>query len=93
MDSYSIIQNLNNSKFFAGILMILMNLGSKYISLELSETQDEFFSNSLRLISRGEVSFRLSTDFNYRPEHLVLVKTFTYQPIIPITPPIMSYGM
>ena len=25
--------------------MILMNLGSKYISLELSETQDEFFSN------------------------------------------------
>ncbi len=45
MDSYSIIQNLNHSKFFAGILMILMNLGSKYISLELSETQDEFFSN------------------------------------------------
>tara|TARA_B100000795_G_C22707140_1_gene402024 strand:+ start:673 stop:1059 length:387 start_codon:yes stop_codon:yes gene_type:complete len=45
MDSYSIIQNLNNSKFFAGILMILMNIGSKYISLELSETQDEFFSN------------------------------------------------
>lgn len=45
MDSYSIIQNLNNSKFFAGILMILMNLGSKYISLELSETQDDFFSN------------------------------------------------
>ena len=44
MNSYSIIQNLNNSKFFAGILMILMNLGSKYISLELSETQDEFFS-------------------------------------------------
>ena len=45
MDSYSIIHALNNSKFFAGILMILMNLGSKYISLELSETQDEFFSN------------------------------------------------
>ena len=45
MDLYSIIYNLNNSKFFAGILMILMNLGSKYISLELSESQDEFFSN------------------------------------------------
>tara|TARA_B100000674_G_C37425528_1_gene727025 strand:- start:84 stop:467 length:384 start_codon:yes stop_codon:yes gene_type:complete len=45
MDLYSIIYNLNNSKYFAGILMILMNLGSKYISLELSETQDEFFSN------------------------------------------------
>jgi hypothetical protein len=45
MDLYNIIYNLNNSKFFAGILMILMNLGSKYISLELSESQDEFFSN------------------------------------------------
>jgi hypothetical protein len=45
MDIYSIIYNLNNSKYFAGILMILMNLGSKYISLELSESQDEFFSN------------------------------------------------
>ena len=45
MDLYSVIYNLNNSKFFAGILMILMNLGSKYISLELSESQDEFFSN------------------------------------------------
>ena len=45
MDLYNIIYSLNNSKFFAGILMILMNLGSKYISLELSETQDEFFSN------------------------------------------------
>ena len=45
MDLYSVIHTLNNSKYFAGILMILMNLGSKYISLELSETQDEFFSN------------------------------------------------
>ena len=45
MDLYNIIYNLNNSKFFVGILMILMNLGSKYISLELSESQDEFFSN------------------------------------------------
>ena len=45
MDIYQIINSLNNSRFFAGILMILMNLGSKYISLELSESQDEFFSN------------------------------------------------
>jgi len=45
MNSYALIHTLNNSKFFAGILMILMNIGSKYISLELSETQDDFFSN------------------------------------------------
>lgn len=45
MNIYNIIDTLNNSRFFAGVVMILMNLGSKYISLELSDTQDEFFSN------------------------------------------------
>ena len=45
MSIYQKIHNLNNSKVFAGILMILMNLGSKYIALELSETQEEFLSN------------------------------------------------
>tara|TARA_B100000900_G_C20270643_1_gene589854 strand:+ start:221 stop:613 length:393 start_codon:yes stop_codon:yes gene_type:complete len=45
MDLYQKINKLNQSKLFAGILMILMNLGSKYIALELSETQEEFLSN------------------------------------------------
>ena len=45
MDLYHKINKLNQSKLFAGILMILMNLGSKYIALELSETQEEFLSN------------------------------------------------
>ena len=47
MDIYKKIQSLNQSKFFAGLLMILMNLGSKYISLELSESQEEFLSNTI----------------------------------------------
>lgn len=45
MSVYQKINALNQSKVFAGILMILMNLGSKYIALELSETQEEFLSN------------------------------------------------
>ena len=45
MDIYKKINALNQSKIFAGLLMILMNLGSKYISLELSESQEEFLSN------------------------------------------------
>ena len=39
MSLYQKINALNQSKVFAGILMILMNLGSKY------ETQEEFLSN------------------------------------------------
>ena len=45
MDVYKKINSLNQSKIFAGILMILMNLGSKYIALELSDSQEEFLSN------------------------------------------------
>ena len=45
MDIYKLFDELNNSKYFAGIMMILLNLISKYISLELSETQEEFLNN------------------------------------------------
>ena len=33
---------LNNSKFFAGIIMLTMNIGSKYISIELSKSQEDY---------------------------------------------------
>ena len=47
MDILSLISTLNTSKYFSGILMILMNLGSKYVSMELSEVQEEFLSRKL----------------------------------------------
>jgi hypothetical protein len=47
MNIYGAISSLNNSKFFSGILMILMNLGSKYVSMELSELQEDFLSKKI----------------------------------------------
>jgi len=47
MSFFSIFEVLNNSKYFSGFIMILMNLGSKYVSLELSEEQEEFLSRKL----------------------------------------------
>lgn len=47
MSFFSIFEVLNNSKYFSGLIMILMNLGSKYVSLELSEEQEEFLSRKL----------------------------------------------
>lgn len=41
------VQSLNNSKFFAGIVMIMLNIGSKYVVIELSETQKQYFRNSI----------------------------------------------
>lgn len=42
-----VINSLNHNKFFAGFAMLLLNLGSKYITVELSETQEEFLQNTI----------------------------------------------
>lgn len=39
--------SLNTNKFFAGIVMLILNLGSKFISVKFSESQEEYLRNSL----------------------------------------------
>lgn len=48
LDKY--IRPLNNSKYFAGLCMIMLNIGSKYITIELSKTQEQLFKNSVARI-------------------------------------------
>jgi hypothetical protein len=38
---------LNNSKFFAGIVMILLNIGSKFITIQFSKSTEEYMKFSL----------------------------------------------
>jgi hypothetical protein len=38
---------LNDSKFFAGVVMLIMNIGSKYAIIELSRTQEAYLKYSL----------------------------------------------
>ena len=44
---YEYLNSLNNSKFFAGFLMIIMNIGSKYITIELSRNQEQYLKNNI----------------------------------------------
>ena len=44
---HSSLMTLNNSKFFAGLVMIMLNIGSKYITIELSKTQEEYLRNKV----------------------------------------------
>ena len=39
------IEVLNNNKYFVGVIMILLNLGSKYISVELSQSQEKILGS------------------------------------------------
>ena len=36
------IMFLNNSKFFAGVIMILLNIGSKFIAIQFSKSAEEY---------------------------------------------------
>ena len=36
---------LNNSKYFAGLMMLLLNIGSKYITVKLSKSQEAYLRN------------------------------------------------
>ena len=40
------IQSLNQNKFFIGILMLILNVFSKYVELKLTKTQEAYFKNN-----------------------------------------------
>lgn len=44
---HNYISSLNHSSYFAGLIMLIMNLGSKYITIELSKTQEQFIKNKI----------------------------------------------
>ena len=41
------IMFLNNSKFFAGVVMILLNVGSKFIAIQFSKSTEEYMKYTL----------------------------------------------
>jgi hypothetical protein len=41
------IMYLNNSKFFAGVIMILLNVGSKFIAIQFSKSSEEYMKYSV----------------------------------------------
>ena len=41
------IMSLNSSKFFAGILMLVINIGSRYVTIQFSKSQEEYIKNLL----------------------------------------------
>tara|TARA_Y100000389_G_C17247654_1_gene406441 strand:+ start:323 stop:760 length:438 start_codon:yes stop_codon:yes gene_type:complete len=41
------INSLNTSKYFTGIVMILLNIGSKYVELNLSKSMEEYIKYNI----------------------------------------------
>jgi len=38
----TVVETMNNSKLFAGVLMLIMNIGSRYIQVKFTKTQEAF---------------------------------------------------
>ena len=43
----TVAHNINTSKFFAGFVMIMLNIGSKYITIKLSKSQEAYLRNTI----------------------------------------------
>ena len=44
---YYLIENLNNSKLLAGLAMLLLNIGTKYIEFDFTKTQEEWIKYNI----------------------------------------------
>lgn len=44
--NYYVLQ-LNSSKFFAGVIMILLNIGAKFITIQFSKSTEEYLKNTV----------------------------------------------
>ena len=44
---FDFLNVLNDNKYFAGVIMLVMNIGSKYITIDLSKTQEAYFRYTL----------------------------------------------
>ena len=42
---HKIVESLNSSKYFLGFMMILLNIGSKYVTVKLSKSPEAYIRN------------------------------------------------
>jgi hypothetical protein len=43
----SVLNTLNNSRYFSGLAMLMLNVGSRFITINLSKTHEEYIRNTI----------------------------------------------
>jgi hypothetical protein len=71
---YELLNSLNTNKFFAGIIIILLNIGSKVINVQLSKSAEEYMKMS---VSQQILVFAMSW-MGTRDIVASLILTFTF---------------
>jgi len=44
---HEVVGKLNESKLFTGLMMIMLNIGSKYVTVKLSKSQEAYIRNNI----------------------------------------------
>jgi hypothetical protein len=57
-----IIENISSNKYFIGIMMIFMNIGSRYIEIKLTKQQEAIFKSIARELLIFTIAFMGSRD-------------------------------
>lgn len=57
LNIHNAIKSLNSSTFFAGFMMLILNIVSKYVTVEFSDTQKEYLKNN---VSRQVIVFTVA---------------------------------
>lgn len=71
----NLLESVNGSRLLVGILMIFMNIGSRFIVFDLSKTQKQFFDNTvLRQVLIFAIAFVATRDVVLS---LILTAVFT----------------
>lgn len=68
------VNSLNNSKFFAGLVMIILNIGSRYITLKFSKTQESY----LRMVLGRQILIFAVAWMGTRDIYLSLIVTLIF---------------
>ena len=68
------VNSLNNSKFFAGLIMIILNIGSRYITLKFSKTQESY----LRMVLGRQILIFAVAWMGTRDIYLSLIVTLIF---------------
>ena len=70
----SIIQSLNSSKFFAALIMLMLNIGSRYVDLKFSKSQEYYLKN---ILGKQILIFAISW-MGTRDIYIALITTFVF---------------
>lgn len=72
---FQYLQRLNNSKYLAGLTMILLNVGSRFVEIKFSKTQEQVLRNGLaRELLIFSMSYMATRDITIS---IILTASFT----------------